>query len=70
MSLLVNFLSLSHRKEQWQMPIKSEFYWKSKRAQAKVSVGFFEEIPSLLSRKTDSSSFFLFLSTLTTPSQL
>ena len=52
------------------MPIKSEFYWKSKRAQAKVSVGLFEETPLLLSRKTDSSSFFLFLSTLTTPSQL
>ena len=51
------------------MPIKSEFYWKSKRAQAKVSVAVFEAIPSLLSRKTD-SSFFLSLSTLTTPSQL
>merc|ERR1712188_53306 len=24
-------------KEQWQMPIKSEFYWKSKRAQAKYA---------------------------------
>lgn len=52
------------------MPIKSEFYWKSKRAQAKVSAALFEETPLLLSRKTDSSSFFLFLSTLTTPSQL
>merc|ERR1739848_150555 len=31
-------------KEQWQMPIKSAFYWKSKRAQAKFA---FDSQPAL-----------------------